>query len=139
MPTFVSKNGMWNPAKERTSYIDKDGVPQIYDGPDRAASEFIEQEGGTVGQDALKDPQLLQASRNAGFPTLEAYLEYFKPTAQEVEAVEKAQANTIAHKVTPAVEPVETGTLGGHYDGETTNELAAMEAKQSRRGRTRKA
>lgn len=139
MPTFISPNGLWKAAHERVSYIDKDGVPQIYDGPDRAAMEFIAQEGGTVGQDALKDPQLLQASRNAGFPTLEAYLEYFKPTEQEVKKVEDAQKNTISHVVKPPVEPVETGTLGGHFDGESTNELQAMEAKQSRRGRPRKA
>ncbi len=139
MPTFVSKNGIWKPARERTSYIDKDGVPQIYDGPDRAASEFEAQEGGTVGQDALKDPQLLQASRNAGFPTLEAYLEYFKPSEKELKNVEEAQASTIAHKITPPVEPVETGTLGGHFDGDKENELSVMESKQARRGRPRKA
>ena len=131
MPNYISDNGSWKPAHERT-FDPKLG--EIYDGPDRAAKSFIESEGGKVGQDATKDPQLLQAARNMGFPTVEEYLNYFKPTDKQVEEKKIADEKIIDHKLQepkPGVEP----TLGGfHDDSETPDQVL----EQKRRGRPRK-
>jgi hypothetical protein len=45
MPTYNSKDGVLTPAHERVAYMDKDGMPQIYDGPDRAATEYMKEQG----------------------------------------------------------------------------------------------
>ena len=130
MPSFVSKQGLWDAAHERVAYVDKEGQPQIYDGPDRAALEFIQKEGGTVGQDALQDPQLLQASRNAGFNTLAEYLAHFAPRPKEVEAINKAHGEVVTHKL-PQSKPMTNaiGTKGG-FNSDDETPLQAMEKKK---------
>ena len=37
MPTYISRDGLWEPAKEKVAIKDKNGEPIVYDGPDRAA------------------------------------------------------------------------------------------------------
>ena len=110
MPSFVSKNGIWEAAKER-AFDPKTG--EIYDGPDRAATEVLNGEGGTMGQDASKDPQLLQASRNAGFNNIDDYLKHFAPKPKEVEAIKEAQNKIVTHANTPSKLGVTGGTKGG--------------------------
>jgi hypothetical protein len=132
MPSYISKLGKWEAAKER-AFIPKTG--EIYDGPDRAAMEVLKENGGDMGQDALKDPQLLQASRNAGFTSIEEYISYYTPKPEEIKAIEEAQQKIVTH-ANPEPKPgVESGTLGGFHD-ETETPDTAMETK--RRGRPRK-
>lgn len=120
MPSFVSGPhkgkkspiGVWEPAKER-AFDPKTG--EIYDGPDRAALEYIASEGGTVGQDALRDPQLAQAARNAGFSNVKDYLEFYAPSEAEVEKIEKAQTEIVTHKL-PSKKPGVNPSKGGFHD-----------------------
>jgi len=133
MPSFVSKNGKWSAAKEKVAIKDENGEDTIYEGPDRAAKEFLEQNGGEVGQDALLDPQNLQAARNMGFNTVDEMFKAMSPTAKEAEAIELAQNTVITHK-DPRPKPGVGDTLGGFNDNKTTP-LEAMEAKK--RGRPR--
>lgn len=137
MPSFISKNGIWNPARERSTYIDSDGQPQIYDGPDRAATKFIAEEGGVVGQDATQDPQVLQASRNMGFPTVEAYLAHFKPTAKQEAEVAEAQSKIVTH-VNPEPKTGVDPTLGGFFDPSSNETPDSVMEQKKQRGRPRK-
>ncbi len=133
MPSFVSKNGKWEAATEKVAIKDENGEDKIYVGPDRAAKEFLEQNGGEVGQDALLDPQNLQAARNMGFNNVEEMFKAMSPTPKQVEAIEKAQNTVVTHK-DPSPKPSVGDTLGGFND-EKTAPLEAMEAKK--RGRPR--
>ena len=126
MPSFVSKQGKWEAAKER-AFDPQTG--EIYDGPDRAALEFLKQNGGDLGQDALKDPQLMQASRNAGFNTVQEYLNYYAPKPEEVKATEEAQKVIVTH-ANPKPKPgVTGGTKGGFYDGDKETPDSALAKK----------
>lgn len=122
MPSFKSINGIWEAAHERVATVDKEGNPQIYNGPDRAAQEYIEQNGGDVGQDALKDPQLLQTSRNMGFTSVDEYIKHFQPTPKQVEATKQAQSKVITHTPEPKKPGVQPAgqdggvSKGGFYD-----------------------
>jgi len=129
MPSFVSKIGKWEAAHERVAYTDKNGEPQIYDGPDRAAEEFIKQEGGSVGQDALKDPQLMQAARNSGFNDVPSYLAAFQPSEKEIKEVELAQKAVVTHNPPKAKKGVSGGTKGGFYDDEKSNPYKELDKK----------
>lgn len=135
MPSFKSINGIWEPAHERVATVDKNGQPQIYDGPDREAKKYIEEEGGNVGQDAMKDPQLLQTSRNMGFNSVEEYIAYFKPSEQQVAMKAEADAKVVTHHQPEAKEGVTGGTPGGFND-DTESPLEVME--QKKRGRPRR-
>lgn len=133
MPSFNSKNGIWEPATERVATVDGNGNPQIYNGPDRAALEAIDKNGGEIGQDATKDPQLLQASRNAGFNTVEEYLKYFEPKPKEAQAIKEAQDKPITHQPEPAKPGVDPSLGGFNDDG--TSPMEALETKKRSRGR----
>lgn len=130
MPSFKSVNGIWEPAHERVSIKDEAGEPQIYSGPDREASKYIEEEGGVVGQDAAQDPQVLQASRNMGFKSVEEYLAHFKPTPKQAAEIKEAQSKPVTHalpKGKPEANPL--GTKGGFYDGEKSNPQKEFDKK----------
>lgn len=130
MPTFISKDGDWQPGHERVSVIDKNGEPQIYDGPDREAVKYIESEGGKVGQDALQDPQLLQASRNMGFASIEAYLAHFKVTEKQLAEKKLADAQVVTHALPKGQKEANAlGTKGGFYDGDKSNPQKEFDKK----------
>jgi hypothetical protein len=130
MSSFVSPSGVWKPAQEK-AYDPKTG--EIYVGPDRAALAMEKENGGPFGQDATKDPQMIQASRNAGFNSVEEYLKVFSPTPKQVEATEKAQSTLVTHKDPEPKPGVDGGTAGGFYDPNTQTPEEVMATK--RRGR----
>lgn len=123
MPSFNSKLGKWEAAQER-AFDPKTG--EIYDGPDRAALEVLKQNGGDMGQDALKDPQLLQASRNAGFNSVQEYISYYAPKPEEVKATEEAHKKIVTHASPKPKAGVSGGTKGGFYDAEKETPDGAM-------------
>lgn len=130
MPSFKSIGGIWEPAHERVATTDKGGEPQIYDGPDREAEKYIAEQGGTVGQEALTDPQLLQVSRNMGFNSVEEYKKHFEPTPKQVESIKEEQSKVVTH-VAPKGKPSANaqGTKGGFYDGEKSNPQKEFDKK----------
>ncbi len=96
MSNFVSKEGVWHPAKERialrnvtnetiknpsaeySKYHDeevKPGEQYIYEGEDRAALfELWKEKIETKGTNFRTEPMFLQSIRNQGFTTVNAYL-----------------------------------------------------------------
>lgn len=88
MPKYVSKEGVWYPAKERialknlsgkTKIVDgkeiQPGDDYIYEGADRAALfELFKAGVETFGQDFRKNPEFLQAVRNQGFQNVDEFL-----------------------------------------------------------------
>lgn len=101
MPTWVSKAGKWFPSKEfavNPNYTKEDqeaGLPPVYEGPDRAALEILQQEGVQyLGQDFRMNPDLIRQSRELGFKTVDEYLEVMhgvKTEGIEKEADKKLQ------------------------------------------------
>lgn len=132
MPSFISKNGKWEAAKERAYNPETDQMETM---PDRAAVEMLRENGDDIGQNALLDPQNLQAARNMGFNTVEEMFKVLAPSPKEVEAIKSAQEKIVTHKDEIGKPSVDRGTLGGFND-EETSPLEAMESKK--RGRPRK-
>lgn len=136
MPTFDSRGnkekgippGRWVPAHER-AFDPQTG--EMYDGPDRAAVEFLQQNGGDLGQDALKDPQLMQASRNAGFNSVQEYLDYYAPKPEELKAIEESMKKPVVttHANPKPKRGVDTPTRGGFYDADKETPDSAMSKK----------
>lgn len=119
MPSFISKQGKWSPAKEK--YFDEKTGDMVV-GDDRAAVEFMKENGGDVGQDALKDPQLLQASRNAGFNKLQDYLDHFAPSPKQVEETKAAQEIVVTHAKKRGRPVANHSTKGGFFDEKSSPE-----------------
>lgn len=129
MPSYKSINGIWEPAHEKVAVTGKDGLPEIYDGDDRAAKEYISSEGGTVGQDAAQDPQVLQAARNMGFENVDKYLAHFAPSPKQVLETKTAQEEIVTHKPKRGRPSANTlGTKGGFYE-DTSNPQKEFDKK----------
>ena len=95
MPQYISKGGVWYPAKERVALKNlsdktiknpstdeklkdeeiKPGEDYIYSGPDRAALfELWKVKAETFGMDFRTNPEFLQAVRNMGYSSYKKYL-----------------------------------------------------------------
>lgn len=135
MPTFISKDGVWHPAKEKigltnlsgkTKTIEingkkvkiKPGDPYIYEGPDRAALFTLYQEKvETLGTNFRQDPEFINRVRQLGF-TMEDYLKAVGYDEEKVEAefVKKAKVVT-KHEIGTQVKAIETLGGGGDTSG----------------------
>jgi hypothetical protein len=107
--TWVSKDGVWYPAKERLALKNLSGKVKtvdgkevqpgddyIYEGADRVALFELFKEGvETLGQDFRKNPEFLQALRNQGYQSVDEYLKAIGYSAEEVEAKFKANAAVV--------------------------------------------
>ena len=114
MPSYISKAGVWHPAKERVGLKNnsdkaiknpstdeklkdeevKPGEDFIYSGPDRAALyELFLEKSSTKGTDFRTDPEFLQAVRNMGYTTYKKYLKDIGYDEKKVEQefLEKAE------------------------------------------------
>ena len=98
MPSWKSIAGIWKPAKERAYDGKKD---EIYEGPDRAAKEVLEEQGlEFLGLEVKNDPQIMELARQRN-QTVEQYLEQNKPLEKEVKAQEEAHAKVVDHRDAP--------------------------------------
>lgn len=95
MPNFVSKEGVWVPAREKVSIMDENGEPEIYEGPDREAVKMlkemgtaIDDEGNSVmGQHFTDNPDMYELARAKHYDTVEEYAErmgYNKDKAKKI-------------------------------------------------------
>jgi hypothetical protein len=78
MPSWISKGGVWEPAKERV--VDPNAVPgkEVYEGLDRAALEQLKEEGVTnLGNHFRLDPELQTRARQMGFKDVDEYLKTY--------------------------------------------------------------
>jgi hypothetical protein len=116
MPNYVSKDGVWYPAKEKVGLVKKDGTPYVYSGEDRAALyELWQQKVETLGIDFRHDPDLLSRIKSLGFNDIDDYL---KSIGYDKEAVEKNFKKNAAvvnkHELPARIAAIET--MGGGTD-----------------------
>lgn len=69
MPSYISKDGKMTPMRERVSYTDANGDPHIYDGPDRAACAYMEEQGidpkeGYLGMHFSEDSEIIERAHD---------------------------------------------------------------------------
>ena len=130
-PSWISKDGVWHPAKEKvgltnlsgkTKVIEgkkiKAGDPYVYEGPDRAALfELFKEKVETLGNDFKKDPDFLNRIRNLGFK-LDEYLQAVGYDAEKIEKDFKAKALKVQkHEIPEKIEAIETLGGGGDSSG----------------------
>lgn len=73
MPSYVSNNGVWEPAKEKVAILDKQGEPAVYEGKDRAALEAIAN-GDVTSQPFWKDTEFINRVRQVHNMSMEEYM-----------------------------------------------------------------
>ena len=136
MPTYISKDGVFYPAKEKVGLVNrsnktitnpsakwseyhgkkiKPGEPFIYEGPDRASLfEFHKEKVETLGIDFKKDPEFINRIRQMGY-TVEEYLQAVGYNEENVEKDFKKKATVVTkHELPMQVKSIET--LGGGAD-----------------------
>lgn len=128
MPTWISKDGVWHPAKEKvgltnlsgkTKTVDgkkvKPGEPYVYEGPDRAALfELYKEKVDTLGTEFISDPEFINRVRQLGF-TMEEYLKFVGYDKEKVEEEFKKKAAIVnKHEIPEKIEAIQT--LGGGMD-----------------------
>jgi hypothetical protein len=87
MPSYISNDGVWTPAKEKVALVNNEnkpitingkeigpGEPYIYEGPDRAAEFELFQTGEKhFGVEFWKDPDMIQRAKNLGYKDIFEY------------------------------------------------------------------
>lgn len=114
MPSYISKEGVWEPAQERVVLPDAQKGQEIYEGPDRAATEELKAAGvDHFGQHYSMDSELVMRARQLGFKNVDEYLRMFNyDRAKANEAYEKAKAQVVTHRDPPKVTPIHPETGG---------------------------
>lgn len=74
MPSYVSLNGVWEPALEKVALVKKDGEPFIYEGKDRAALEEIAA-GNVTSQPFWKDTEFINRVRQVHNMSMKEYMD----------------------------------------------------------------
>ena len=143
MPNYVSKAGVWYPAKEKVAlknfsekaiknpstdekYKDeevKPGEDYIYSGPDRAALfEMWKAKVENFGEDFRRNPEFLQAVRNMGYSSYKKYLKDIGFDEKKMEEDFKQKAEEInKHELPKKVKAIDMlaggrDTSGGGQD-----------------------
>jgi hypothetical protein len=120
MPTFISKQGEWYPAKEHAVLPHLSGTPrEVYDGPDRAALLLLWQESGKpedakrcmdhLGIHFKNDPDFVNRVRQMGFDSVDKYLAFIG--YDEKEAGKLAEENLVrvkSHEILKRAKAVDT-------------------------------
>ena len=142
MPHYVSKDGVWYPAKEHAVLPHLAGTPnEVYDGPDRAAEHELALAHGvieeginkgkpkvtTFGQDFRENEDMIELARSRGFQdtydkdgnvTMSAVEKYAKQKGWTKEKSEKEfkskAAEIVMHKEPERKEGIQP--LGGGKD-----------------------
>ena len=127
MPSWVSNGGIWSPAKEYSVDPKAPRGKEVYEGPDRAAMEILEQDGVThLGKNFRTDPEFIMRVRQLGFKDVDEYLKvigYDEKKAKEL--YEKQLSEVNSHTDLPKKEAIKD--LGGGID-------TTKGGKQSRQG-----
>jgi len=112
MPSYVSNNGVWEPALEKVAITDKNGEPKIYEGPDRAAKAEIKA-GNITSQPFWKDTEFINRVRQVHNMSMEEYMKAngFDEKTSQAE-FEKKLAVVNLHK-DPVKKPASSFRSGG--------------------------
>lgn len=100
MASYDSKDGVWIPKIEKVALIDKEsGEPYIYEGPDRAAFEYLKAQGvDHLGVPFYKDSEIIFRAKQFNM-TLEEFCELHKNTeAERTKKYDAAHAVKQLHK-----------------------------------------
>ena len=99
-PSWISKNGVWEPAQERVVDPNQPAGKEVYEGPDRAALDQLKEEGVEhLGTDFMLDPELQTRARQMGYKTVQEYLKVYGWDKEKAEAAYlKAKAVVVDHK-----------------------------------------
>jgi len=129
MPSYISRDGVWHPAKEKVALVNhskkdieingetvKAGDPYIYDGADRAALfELYKEKVDTLGINFRQDPDLIARVRQLGYKSVDAYAKVVGYDKKKVdEDFEKNASVVNKHELPEKVEAIQT--LGGGRD-----------------------
>lgn len=117
MPNYVSKKGVWYPAKEHVVLPHLAGTKdEVYDGPDRAALlELFRAKVSTFGQDFRTNPEYLQGIRAQGYQSAEDHLKAIGyDEKMEEEDFKKKAAIVTTHEIKKKVKAI--NTMGGGKD-----------------------
>ena len=126
MPSYISRDGVWSPKKEKVAITDKKGEPAIYEGPDRAAAEYLKEQGvKELGQHFTKDPEIIMRARQMNMTVDEFCQTSFYTDEMRKADQDKKASEVVLHKDpkrSPAVKVQSGGrnTAGnsGHYEGD---------------------
>lgn len=117
MPNYVSKDGIWHPAKEHAVLPHLAGTSkEVYDGPDRAALfELFKAKQESFGIDFRNDVELINRVRQLGYKSVDEYAKLMGYDAKKVEeAFEKKASKVTLHELPERVAAIET--MGGGKD-----------------------
>ncbi len=125
MPSYVSKDGICKPAKEKVALYDEKGEPYIYEGPDRAATQVLKDQGvDHLGMPFYEDNQVIQAAHDKKM-TVEQFTRQNEHTKEKREKDYKERASKlVTHRPLPR-KPAKrqqgggrnTAGTSGHVDG----------------------
>jgi len=133
MPTFISDEGVWVPAKEKVALEKVDPEtgekePFIYEGQDRAALEMLKEmdmeEQGYMGVHFSENMELYELARGRGYNSVEEYVEKLGYNAKKAkELVAKYKAKYVTHAQPEKVKGKEFAGGGVNTAG-TGNDLS---------------
>ena len=117
MPNWISKDGVWHPAKEHAVLPHLSGTDrEVYDGPDRAALyELYKLKVTTLGKDFRKDVDLINRVKQLGYENVDQYAEAVGYNKEEVEKNFEEKASKVTkHELPEKVAAIKK--LGGGTD-----------------------
>ena len=120
MPNWISGKGKWTPAKE---YVVDPNAPkgkEIYEGPCRAATEILRQEGVEyLCEDFHMNIDLMQRARTLGFKDIDEYLSTFHNYDEKKADKEmKEKSEKIVDHKNPIRKPAIKEVGGGYAQGQ---------------------
>ncbi len=95
MPSYNSKGGAWEPAKEKAVNL---RTGEVYEGPDREAVAEIKKAGGRMGMKADQDPENIMRARQLGISVQEYLNLNAPPTEEQQKAQKEAENKVVDHK-----------------------------------------
>lgn len=125
MPKYVSRDGVWTPAKEKVAITNSKGEPEVYEGPDRAALDEIKA-GNIESKPFWKDTEFIQRIRQVHNMSMEEYMKsngYDEKTSNEEFEKKLKEVNIHADPPRKGGKRFQSGgrnTAGnsGHYEGD---------------------
>ena len=98
MPSWNSKDGVWTPAKEKVALYNKEGEPFIYEGADRAATDYLQETGEEfLGKPFYDDPEIIDRAHERRQTVDEFCKVKLNPAAKREAAFKEAEAKVNMH------------------------------------------
>lgn len=100
MPSYNSKDGVWKPATERVALYDKNGDPHIYEGPDRAALQYMKEQGVEhLGKHFSEDPDIINRAHERKMTVDEFCKTKIHTKEKREEQFKKNESEKVNHKL----------------------------------------